>query len=221
MDTQPNIKRTALIVGASKGIGRATALALADTNTHIIALARTVKALESLDDAIVEKTGQNATLIPMDLYELEKIQALGPTLSERFEQIDIVIHAAATLQQFMPLHDIPEKQWHETMDLNVSAPFHILKSIHPLLVKSGAPIIHFLSDIDFDNAFKGSYGVSKAALEALSRIYSQENPDFKIGSYCPGITETGLMREGYPGREGDILSPEEAANIIVERIQQA
>ena len=210
------------IAGASRGIGRALALELATPNTHIIALARSVAELESLDDTITETTGQSITLLPADLTEADKIASLGPQLAERFGRIDQFYYTAGVMGQLSPLQDINPKQWSELMNLNLNVPFQILRTIHPLLLQSAQPAVALLSadQNQIGAAYFSAFGASKAALKALAQSYAAENPGFNVYAECPGLTATSHIRDAYPGKKNDLLTPEEAARKIITAIEK-
>jgi NAD(P)-dependent dehydrogenase (short-subunit alcohol dehydrogenase family) len=118
---QPRLKgRIAVVTGASRGIGRAVALRFAQEGAHVVALARTVGALEELDDAIVA-AGSSATLVPIDLAELDRLDSLGPSLYERFGKVDVFVANAGALGTLGPITHQAPGEWEDVMRLNVHA----------------------------------------------------------------------------------------------------
>ncbi len=220
-NAKPLAGQTALVTGASRGIGYATALKLAQEGAHIIAIARTIGGLEELDDAI-KAVGSSATLMPMDLLELEKIQALGPTLAERFKKIDIFIGNAGMLGKLMPLGNSDREIFHQIMTLNVMANYHLIRTLHPLLAKSENARAIFLTAADkyLGNAYWGLYGTSKAALNAMVQSYANENKNMAIQTYFPGPVDTTLLASAFPGGIPDnyagLQSPEQVAEKIFD-----
>src|ERR1700692_4882537 len=133
----PLADRIALVTGASRGIGRATALALAAAGAHVVAVARTVGGLEELDDA-VRAVGASATLVPLDLKDARGIARLAPARHERYRRIDVLIGNAGILGPLSPLDHVEPKAWDEVMAVNVTANWHLVRAIGPLLKLSTA-----------------------------------------------------------------------------------
>ena len=133
----PLADRIALVTGASRGIGHATALALAKAGAHIVAVARTVGGLEELDDAI-KALGGSATLVPLDLKDYAGIDRLGAALRERFGRLDVLVGNAGMLGPLSPLGHVEAKAWDEVMAVNVTANWRLLCAVDPLLKFSDA-----------------------------------------------------------------------------------
>ncbi|RMD90379.1 MAG: SDR family NAD(P)-dependent oxidoreductase, partial [Alphaproteobacteria bacterium] len=169
--------RIALVTGASRGIGRAVALALAGEGAHVIAIARekSVGALEELDDAIRAKGG-TATLVPLDLTDHAGIDRLGGAIYERWGRLDILIGNAGVLGVLSPLGHIDPDVWERTLDINLTANWRLIRSLDPLLRQSDAGRAVFVTSGAAAKAtpYWGAYAVSKAGLETLVRIYAQE-----------------------------------------------
>jgi NAD(P)-dependent dehydrogenase (short-subunit alcohol dehydrogenase family) len=211
--------RIALITGASRGIGRAVALAFARDGAHVILLARTRKALEEVDDQ-VRALGGKATLIPLDLAKGQAIDALGPTLYERFGRLDVLVGNAAILGRLSPLTHIPAEHWERVFAVNVTANWRLIRTLDPLLRRSdGARVIFVTSGVArIPRAYWGPYSVSKAALEALAKTYANETADspIKVNLIDPGATATRMRAEAYPGEDQNILrTPEDVAESFV------
>lgn len=206
--------KTALVTGASRGIGYAMGLALARAGAHVLALARTVGGLEELDDDI-RRAGGTASLIPLDLADPEAIERLGPALSGRFPKLDILLANAAVLGELTPLTDISEKVWKATLDVNLAANWRLLKALDPLLRASGAGRAVFISSrVGGESArpFWGGYAVSKAALEMLAKIYALESKiaGVRVAIIDPGPMRTKMRAEAMPGEDPQTL-PDPAA----------
>src|SRR5262249_10139224 len=171
----PLADRIALVTGASRGIGYATALALAKAGAHIVALARTVGGLEELDDAI-KAFGGSATLVPLDLKDYEGIDRLGLALHERFRRLDVMIGKAGILGPRSPPRPVQAQAWDEVMAVNVTANWRLIRAMDRLLQRSDAGRVVFISSgvAALALAYWGPYAVSKAALEALARTYAAE-----------------------------------------------
>jgi NAD(P)-dependent dehydrogenase (short-subunit alcohol dehydrogenase family) len=212
--------RIALVTGASRGIGRATALALAHEGAHVLLLARTQKALEAVDDAI-KAAGGKSSLIPLNLEDGKTIDALGPTLYERFGKLDILVGNAGILGGLRPLTHIPSEVWERVLAVNLTANWRLIRTLDPLLRRSDAGRVIFVTSsgvAQMGRAYWAPYSVSKAALEALAKTYANETADspIKVNMVDPGATATAMRAEAYPGEDRATLqSPERAADVIV------
>lgn len=211
--------KIALVTGASRGIGFATAVELAKSGAHVIALARTVGGLEELDDEI-QKNGGSATLIPHDLMDLDGIDNIGAALYERYGKLDILVANAAMLGPITPISHIDAKTFEEVMRLNVTATWRLIKSVEPLLAKSdsGRAAIISSSAAHSCKSFWGAYAASKAAVEALARVWAAEveKRGICVNSVNPGATRTAMRAQAMPGENADNLplAAEVAAKII-------
>jgi NAD(P)-dependent dehydrogenase (short-subunit alcohol dehydrogenase family) len=211
--------RIALITGASSGIGRAAALAFAREGAHVLLLARTRKALEEVDDR-VRAEGGKATLIPLDLADGKAIDALGPSLYERFGRLDVLVGNAAILGRLSPLTHVPAEHWERTFAINVTANWRLIRTLDPLLRRSESGRVIFVTSgvARTRRAYWGPYSISKAALEALTKTYANETTDsaIKVNLIDPGATATRLRAEAYPGEDQTTLrTPEEVAERFV------
>jgi NAD(P)-dependent dehydrogenase (short-subunit alcohol dehydrogenase family) len=211
--------RIALITGASSGIGRAVALAFAGEGAHVLLLARNLKALEEVDDKI-RKSGGKATLIPLDLADGKAIDALGPSVYERFGRLDVLVGNAAILGRLSPLTHVPAEHWERTFAVNVTANWRLIRTLDPLLRRSESGRVIFVTSgvARSARAYWGPYSVSKAALEALAKAYANETTDsaIKVNLIDPGATATRMRAEAYPGEDQATLrTPEEVAERFV------
>jgi NAD(P)-dependent dehydrogenase (short-subunit alcohol dehydrogenase family) len=213
--TPPRLKdRIALITGASRGIGRAVAEKFAAEGAHVLLIARTREALEQVDDAIRSLSG-TATLIPLNLAHGPKIDALGPTLYERFGKLDILVGNAAILGRLSPLTHIPSQHWEQVLRVNVTANWRLIRTLDPLLRRSDAGRVIFVTSSGVANsarAYWAPYSVSKAALECLAKTYANETQDspIKVNLIDPGATATSMRAEAYPGEDQSTLKTPEA-----------
>jgi NAD(P)-dependent dehydrogenase (short-subunit alcohol dehydrogenase family) len=217
--TDQSSQRIALVTGASRGIGRASALALAKTGAHIIAVARTVGALEELDDDI-KALGGSASLVPLDLKDFDGLDRLGATLHERYGRLDMLIGNAGILGPLSPLGHIEAKAWDDVMAVNVTANWRLIRSMDPLLKASAAGRAVFVTSGAAwkANAYWGPYGVSKAALDVLVRTYAAETVKtaIRVNLLSPGPTRTKMRAAAMPGEDPLTLPPPEAlADVIV------
>lgn len=215
--------RIALVTGASRGIGRAAARALAIEGAHVLALARTVGGLEELDDEIIASGGA-ASLIPADLTDFDVVDQLGPALARRFAKLDILILNAGALGELAPIPDISPKAFRRAFDTNVEANWRLLRTLDPLLRASGAArIVAVTSRIGGEVArpFWGAYAASKAALEMLVRTYAEEarGAGVRVAIVDPGAMRTRMRAEAMPGEDPAILpDPAEIAPVILKAV---
>jgi len=212
--------RIALITGASRGIGAAVAKRFAAEGAHVILVARTVGGLEEVDDA-VKKSGGSATLVPLDLCEYEKIDQLAASIHQRFGKLDILVGNAGTLGVLSPMPHIPPKKWDETIALNLTANFRLIRAFDPLLKKSDAAQVIFVTSGVAKGTFPywGPYAASKAALEAMAVTYAGEceNTNIRVNMIDPGVVRTRMRAQAMPGENPETLPlPEEITDRFVE-----
>lgn len=215
----PLSSRIALVTGASRGIGYATARALAKAGAHVIALARTQAGLEELDDEI-RAGGGAATLVPLDLTDSEGIARLAAALHERHGRLDILVGNAGIAGPSSPLGHIELKAWNEVMALNVSANFQLIHCMEPLLRKSDAGRAVFITSAAASqaNAYLAPYAASKAALETLARAWAQETAStpLRVNLFNPGPTRTRIRAIVFPGEDPETLEkPAQIADAIL------
>jgi NAD(P)-dependent dehydrogenase (short-subunit alcohol dehydrogenase family) len=219
MTAKPLHSRIALITGCSRGIGHAAALALARAGAHVIAVARTVGGLEELDDAI-KGQGGTATLVPLDLTDLDGIARLGAALNERHGKLDVLVGNAAVLGPVSPLGHIDMKAWTDTINVNVNANFQLVRCMEPLLKQSDAPRVVFVSSAAAAKAtaYAGPYAAWKAALEALARVWANETAStaLKVNLFNPGPIRTRMRAILMPGEDPQTLeTPDKVAEFIL------
>lgn len=212
--------RVAVITGASRGIGAATAKLFAAEGAHVILLARTIGGLEEVDDA-VKAAGGTATLVPCDLTEFDRIENLGPPLYERFGKVDILIGNAGMLGDMTPLGHYDAKRWRAVFDVNVHANWHLIRTLEPLLKRSDAGRAAFVTSTAAHSAraFWGAYAVTKAALETMTRVWASElaNTGVRVNLLNPGGTRTAMRAEAYPGEDPATLkTPDVVAGALLD-----
>lgn len=215
-DTQ---KRIALVTGASRGFGRAIALALAEAGTHVVITGRTIGALEELDDEISSRGG-SATLLRLDMRKGELIDQLGPALFERWGRLDAFIANAAQLGPLSPLGHITAGTWEEIISINLNANWRLIRTLDPLLQRSKAGRVVFVSSgaASGRNAYWGPYAVSKAGLEALAHTYAAEvvNTNVRVNIANPGAMRTAMRAKAFPGENpAGLADPAEVAAMVV------
>jgi NAD(P)-dependent dehydrogenase (short-subunit alcohol dehydrogenase family) len=224
MSELPLSDRIALVTGASRGIGRAAALALAGAGAHVVAVARTQGALEQLDDEIRGLTGQSATLVPMDIGEVDGLDQLGLAIHQRFGRLDVLVHAAALLGSLTPVSHLEPKHWDRLVAVNLTAPVRLIRSCEPLLRASPAPRAIFVTShrASAPRAFWGAYGATKAGMENIVRTWADEleNTPIRAVLLDPGAMRTRMRAEAYPGEDPAALpDPAEVGPLIVELAQ--
>ena len=217
--TKPLTGRIALVTGASRGIGYATARALAGQGAQIIAVARTQGGLEELDDEI-RKAGGSATLVPLSLTDFDGVARLGAALHERHGKIDILVGNAGVAGPSSPLGHIDLKPWNDVLAVNVTANFQLIRCMEPLLKKSDAGRAVFVTSGAANKAtgYLGPYAASKAALETLARVWAQETAStpLRVNLFNPGPIRTRMRATVFPGEDPMTLdTPEQAAEFIV------
>ena len=213
-------KRIALVTGASRGIGRAAAIALAGAGHHVILSARTAGALEEVDDEI-RQNGGSASILRLNLTHADKIDALGPTLFERWQRLDVLVAAGGILGPLSPLNHLLDKDWDEVMTINLNANWRLIRTLDPLLRRSVAGRALFVTSRAASKirAYWGAYAVSKAGLEALVKTYAAEaaSSPLKVNLLDPGATRTKMRAQAYPGEDAATLKPPEGlAPLILE-----
>ena len=213
----------ALVTGASRGIGAATAKALAAEGAHVILTARTAGALEEVEEAI-HAAGGTATIAPLDLIETDSISRLAGAVAERWGALDILVLNAATLGSLSAVQAIDPKEFAKVLTLNVSAQQALIAVFDPLLRKSArARIVAITSKVGRQpRAFWGAYGASKAALETLVMAYGEEVEgisNVRVAVLDPGATRTDMRARAYPGEDpASVKAPEAVADKIVELV---
>jgi NAD(P)-dependent dehydrogenase (short-subunit alcohol dehydrogenase family) len=218
-NSKPLTDHIALVTGASRGIGAATALALAHAGAHVVAVARTVGGLEELDDNI-KGAGSSATLVPLDVKDGDGIARLALALNERYGRLDVLIGNAGILGPLSPLGHIEPRDWDNLLAVNVTANWQLLRCMDPLLHRARAGRAVFLtSAVAYKGrAYWGAYAASKAALDALVRSYAAENATTHVCAnlFAPGPTRTRMYLGAFPGVNPLTLpAPEDVGAAIV------
>lgn len=223
MTDLPLKDRIALVVGASRGIGYETALALAKAGAHVIATARTQGGLEELDDAVYAATGKHATLIPFDLVDGGAIDRLGGAIYERFGRLDVWVQAAATMgaSGLTPVSHADPRVWAKVEKTNFTAVYRLIRSLEPLLKASdaGRAIYVTTSVASAPKAFWGAYAASKAGAEALVKCWADEieSTPVRVAIVDPGRMRTAMRAQAYPGEDPqDVIHPSAIGPLMVE-----
>jgi NAD(P)-dependent dehydrogenase (short-subunit alcohol dehydrogenase family) len=217
---RPFEKKIALVTGASRGIGRAAAIALGKAGAHVVCIARTVGGLEETDDAIV-KAGGSATLVPLNLKDFSAIDRLGASIYERWGRLDAVLGNAGQLGALTPLTQLDAKVFADLLDINITANWRLIRALDPLLRQSEAGRALFITSgaARKHTPYWGGYAMSKAALESLVLTYAAECAvsKVKVNLLNPGPIRTAMRAKAMPGEDPSHLKrPEELAPLIVE-----
>ena len=217
--------KVVLVTGASRGIGYQAALEVARRGAHVIALARTVGGLEDLDDDI-KKLGGSATLVPFDLRDGDGIDRLGASIFERWGRLDGLVANAAQLGVLSPVAHLEPKEFEQTLALNVTANYRLIRSLDVLLRQSAAGRAVFLTSGAAHGVmpFWGLYAASKAALETLVRSYAEELTisKAKANVFNPGHTRTQMHAKAFPGADPDDFQwPAAVAPALIDMIMPA
>ncbi len=214
MTDKPLSGRIACVTGASRGIGKATALALSAAGAHVIAVARTQGGLEALDDAIKAAGGEAATLVPLDIRDGDGLDRLGLAIHERWGRLDVLVANGAILGPISPLGHVVPKEWDQIVAVNFTAQWRLIRSLDPLLQKSDAGRAVFVTSGAATKCwpFWGPYAATKAALDALARTYAAETETtpIRVNLFNPGPIRTTMRAQAMPGEDPQTLEPPEA-----------
>ena len=213
------------MTGASRGLGRSAAIALAKEGAHIIAMARTEGGLTELDDEI-KAVGGSATLVPVDIKDFPAIDRLGAAIFERWKKLDILIGNAGVLGKLTPVSHVDQKVWDEVMAVNVTANYRLIRSMDPLLRQSDAGRAVFVTSGLAHKcwAYWGPYSISKAALEAMVKTDAAEIGTTHVRANCfsPGATRTDMRAKAMPGEDPMSLPhPDEVASQMIAMCEPA
>ena len=214
---RPLAGRIALVTGASRGIGAAIATELGRLGAHVVITARTQGGLEETDDAI-QAAGGTASLLPLDLKAQKDIEAVGPSIHQRFGSLDILVHCAAMLGRLTPTPHITEQDWTNVTAVIPTAAMRLIRSCGPALLASSAGRAVFLTNANPPTAYWGTYGAANAALRHLVECWAAETraSNLRINLADPGPTGTRLRSDAMPGEaRSSIQQPQEAATRIV------
>jgi NAD(P)-dependent dehydrogenase (short-subunit alcohol dehydrogenase family) len=218
---KPLASRIALVTGATRGIGEAIALGLAQAGAHVVAVGRTQGALEALDDAILTATGEHATLVPLDLREPDGLDQLGAALYERYGKLDVLVGAAGVLGALTPVGHLDPKGWDMIMATNLTANWRLIRSMDPLLRRAEAGRAIFLTSslAKTHRAFWGGYAASKAGLEAVVGCYDDEMENTTVRAVCvdPGAMRTRMRAGAFPGEDPQTVpAPDTLVPLIID-----
>ena len=219
--------KVAVVTGASRGLGRAVAVMLGGMGAQVVCLARSAAGLEETDDLIRSAGGPAATLIPGDLTDFDKLDALGPALYGKFGRVDLLAACAGILGPLTPAAQLTPEKLDAVMKVNFTANYHVIRTLDPLLRAGPAGRAVFVStgpNTVKGRAYWGAYVAAKAALDSLVRSYAAEvaQTNLKVNLFRPGLVDTAMLKEAYPGGsdDRDIRSPEDAAPHMLPLLQE-
>jgi len=217
--TRPLANQLALVTGASRGIGAATAIALGAAGAHVVLTARTAKDLEAVEETIFD-AGGSATIAPLDLTQTDSIARLAAAVGERWQALDLLVLNAAMLGSLAAVPAIDAKELAQVLTLNVSAQVAMIQAFDPMLRKAAAgKVIGLTSSVGRNaRAYWGAYGASKAAFETMLGAYGDETADIskiRTAIVDPGATRTKMRARAYPGEAPESVKPPE---VVAERI---
>ena len=225
MTDKPLEGRTALVTGASRGIGAASAIAFAKAGAHVILVSRKVKPLEVIEDAIHE-AGGTSTIAPVDLTEADSVSRLASAIGGRWDTLEILMISAAYLPELTPISQIDPKQFNQAMMTNVVATQALLANFDPLLRRSKqGRVLGLTSSVGASpRPFWGAYASTKAAFDNLLLTYGAEVEkisEVRVAIVDPGATRTEMRARAYPGEDPETLKgPEAVADRLVEMVAQ-
>jgi NAD(P)-dependent dehydrogenase (short-subunit alcohol dehydrogenase family) len=211
--TLPLANQLALVTGASRGIGAATAIALGAAGAHVVLTARTARDLEAVEETIFD-AGGSATIAPLDLTQTDSIARLAAAVGERWQALDVLVLNAAMLGSLAAVPAIDAKELAQVLTLNVSAQVAMIQAFDPMLRKAAAgKVIGLTSSVGRNaRAYWGAYGASKAAFETMLGAYGDETADIskiRTAIVDPGATRTKMRARAYPGEAPDSVKPPE------------
>lgn len=225
MTDLPFSGQLALVTGASRGIGAATAEAIASGGAHVVLTGRDTKALEAVEERI-HQAGGSATIAPVDLAETDGIARLAAAIGQRWQALDMLVVNAAILPQLSSVPDIDQRAFSQALTVNVLATQALIAQFDPLLRKSqDARVIGLTSTVaQAPRAFWGAYAASKAAFEVLLDCYAQETRNIaklRVAIVNPGATRTAMRARAYPGEDpASVKPPQDVAQRLVSLLQE-
>ncbi len=226
MQNKKFLSKRALITGASRGIGRAVACALAKEGAELMLVARSSPALEAADDEIKRLSGKAATLVPLDLSDAAAIDRLGGAIFDRWGHLDILLGNAGVLGPLSPVAHIDPADWAETLEINLTANYRLIRSMEPLLRLAKAPRCAFItsSAVRSLRPFWSAYATSKAGLEALVMIWAREceNSHLRVNLFEPGRVRTSMRAQAVPGEDPlSVPAPEEVIPPLLDLLHES
>jgi len=219
--------RIALITGASRGIGAAVARRYAAEGAHVILVARTTGGLEEVDDEIRAACGEDAaaTLVPLDLSDMDQVDRLGHAVAERFGRLDILVGNAGLLGTLSPLHQVEPDDWDRVLAVNLTANWRLVRMFDtPLRASDAGRAIMVTSSASRGAAYWGPYAITKAALDAMVKVWAAETAktSLRVNALNPGSTKTAMRAQAYPGEDPMALkTPDDIAEVFVELAEPA
>jgi NAD(P)-dependent dehydrogenase (short-subunit alcohol dehydrogenase family) len=224
--TDPSPQKIALVTGASRGIGAATAVALAEAGYHLVLTGRDEKRLTEIDDRI-HAAGGTATIAPFDLADEGAIDRLAAAIGARWGRLDVLVLNAGILGTLAPLAHIEVKEWHNVLATNLTANWRLLRAFDPWLRQSpAADVVAITSTVgSAPRAYWGTYAISKAALESMVAVYGLETQaitGIRTHLINPGATRTAMRERAFPGEDpATVKPPEDVAAMVLATLARS
>lgn len=218
-DNKPLAGKLALVTGASRGIGAATAIELAARGAHVILTARDDRKLEQVEDAI-HAAGGSATIAPMDLAEPDSIARLATAIGGRWDALDVLVINAASFVPLTPVQDVDSRAFSKALTVNVLATQNLIAAFHPMLKRAEAGrVIGVTSSVgERPRAYWSGYAATKAAFDNLLISYALENANtsqIRCAVVNPGATRTEMRARAFPGEDPQTVQPPEDVAIFM------
>lgn len=196
--------RVACVTGASSGLGRRSAIALARAGARVVGVARRADALQTLKDEIGAQADVVADIVVGDVAKRDNIQALADRISAPFGPPDILVHAAG-INTRQPADDVTTEGWDQTLALNLSAPFFLSRALVPAMKAKGwGRIVNFAS-LQTTRAFPGgiAYGTTKAGIAQMTRAMAEawSGHGITANAIGPGFFPTELTEAVFSDPE--------------------
>ncbi len=208
--------KVAIVTGAGRGIGRATALALAARNVAVALTSRTSSDLEAVKGEI-NASGGKALAYLADVSDGAQVQELVTETTRQLGSVDVLVNNAAIVEPNL-IVDTPEESWDRVVDINLKAAFLSTKAVLPSMLKRRRGRIIMVSSISgrLGTPRLASYCASKWGLIGFCKATAEETRenDVQVFSVCPGSVDTDMLRRGLPGVEPQ-MNPDDVAALIL------
>ena len=210
--------KVAIVTGASRGIGRAISVALAQEAATVVLAARSVIKLRETAE-LVKQAGSKAEIVVTDLLHEESIKSLVKTVEEKFHQLDILVNNAG-ITHTSKFEETKTEDWQRCLQVNATAPFILCRDALPLLRKSPTSYIINISSVVGVKGYplQCAYTASKHALRGATMSLAEElnGTNVRVHLICPGGVDTELITQVRPDlKSQDLMRPEEIADLVL------